>query len=351
MVRPVAGILPMVLAASQAGFSRVMVAEASGREAALVPDVEVAVVADLREALEVLRGLAPSRDVPTTTDAPEPPEHLDLAEVRGQLEPRFAIEVAAAGGHHVFMYGAPGSGKTLLAERLPGLLPSLDTAASLEVTTVHSVAGVLSPEHPLVVRPPFQAPHHTTSAAALVGGGSGVARPGAVSLAHQGVLFLDEAPEFSSQVLETLRQPMETGVIQLARSQAWVQFPARFQLVMAANPCPCGRLIGRGLECTCTPVQRMRYARRLSGPLMDRVDLQVPVLPVTRAELLAGSDGESTQVVASRVAAGARKSESSPGGHSLATERAGSGSGVETAIRRSPRRELPWCPNRWEPGG
>jgi magnesium chelatase family protein len=211
------------------------------------------------------------------------------------------VEVAAAGGHHLLLHGAPGAGKSLLAERLPGLLPPLTTDEVLEVTAVHSVAGSLDPERPMVVEPPFQAPHHTASAAALVGGGVGVARPGAVSLAHRGVLFLDEAPEFSRAVLDTLRQPMERGAVELARGDATVTYPARFQLVLAANPCPCGRGGGRGLDCVCTPDQKRRYSARLSGPLLDRVDLQVPVLPLTRAELVEGGRGESSAAVRARV--------------------------------------------------
>ena len=207
--------------------------------------------------------------------------------------------MAAAGGHHLLLHGAPGAGKSLLAERLPGLLPPLTEQQVLEVTAVHSVAGALRPERPMVVRPPYQAPHHTASAAALVGGGVGVARPGAVSLAHRGVLFLDEAPEFSRAVLDTLRQPMERGEVELARGDATVTYPARFQLVLAANPCPCGRAGGRGLDCVCTPDQKRRYAARMSGPLLDRVDLQVPVLPVTRAELVEGGVASRAQRCAS----------------------------------------------------
>lgn len=236
-----------------------------------------------------------------------PADLPDLRDVHGQATPRLAVEVAAAGGHHLLMHGAPGAGKSLLAERLPGLLPSLTEQEVLEVTAVHSVAGALHPERPMVVRPPYQAPHHTASAAALVGGGVGVARPGAVSLAHRGVLFLDEAPEFSRVVLDTLRQPMERGEVELARGDATVTYPARFQLVLAANPCPCGRGGGRGLDCVCTPDQKRRYAARLSGPLLDRVDLQVPVLPVTRAELVDGRGGEASAVVRDRVLAAREK--------------------------------------------
>ncbi|MGB2840653.1 MAG: ATP-binding protein, partial [Actinomycetes bacterium] len=206
-----------------------------------------------------------------------------------------------AGGHHLLLHGSPGAGKSLLAERLPTLLPPLTDRQVLEVTAVHSVAGALRPERPMVVRPPFQAPHHTASAAALVGGGVGVARPGAVSLAHRGVLFLDEAPEFNRVVLDTLRQPMERGQIELARGDATVTYPARFQLVLAANPCPCGRGGGRALDCVCTPDQKRRYAAKLSGPLLDRVDLQVPVLPITKAELVEALGGESSAAVRERV--------------------------------------------------
>lgn len=302
-VRSVRGTLPMVIAAVAAGHHAFMVAESAGPEAALVPGAQVMVVASLAEAVSVLRGAEPDRcpsgrEVPHTF-APGP----DLEDVAGQSTPRLAVEVAAAGAHHLFLHGAPGSGKTLLAERLPGLLPPLDPDASLEVTAVHSVAGTLSAHSPMIVQPPFQAPHHTASAAALIGGGAGVARPGAASLAHRGVLFLDEAPEFSVRALETLRQPMETGHVVLARAEARVSYPARFLLVMAANPCPCGRSVGRSSDCTCTPMARRRYSTRMSGPLMDRVDLQVPVLPVPRAELLDGRGGEPSAAVRERVLA------------------------------------------------
>ncbi|MFL6178364.1 MAG: YifB family Mg chelatase-like AAA ATPase [Actinomycetes bacterium] len=300
-VRPVNGVLPMALASVGSGRQRLAVAEASGNEAALVPGAEVAVVADLAEMIAVLRG----EQLPRWAEAISPDVDLtaapDLRDVNGQATPRLAIEVAAAGGHHLLMHGPPGAGKSLLAERLPSLLPPLSEREVLEVTAVHSVAGALKRECPMVVRPPFQAPHHTASAAALVGGGAGVARPGAVSLAHRGVLFLDEAPEFHRAVLDTLRQPMERGEVELARGDATVTYPARFQLVLAANPCPCGRGGGRALDCACTPDQKRRYAARLSGPLLDRVDLQVPVLAVTRAELVEGRGGEPSASVRDRV--------------------------------------------------
>ncbi|HUV49301.1 MAG TPA: YifB family Mg chelatase-like AAA ATPase [Actinomycetes bacterium] len=300
-VRPVHGVLPMVLAAVDAGRRRLVVAESSGGEAALVPGAEVAIAATLGEVVGVLRGDRDPRWADAITPDITPPDGPDLRDVHGQATPRLAVEVAAAGGHHLLLHGSPGAGKSLLAERLPTLLPPLTDRQVLEVTAVHSVAGALRPERPMVVRPPFQAPHHTASAAALVGGGVGVARPGAVSLAHRGVLFLDEAPEFNRVVLDTLRQPMERGQIELARGDATVTYPARFQLVLAANPCPCGRGGGRALDCVCTPDQKRRYAAKLSGPLLDRVDLQVPVLPITKAELVEALGGESSAAVRERV--------------------------------------------------
>jgi magnesium chelatase family protein len=227
---------------------------------------------------------------------------VDLADVLGQPVARRAVEICAAGGHHLSMLGPPGAGKTMLAERLPTVLPPLDLAASLEVTSVHSVAGALPPGHPLVTEPPFCGPHHTATKAAVVGGGSGIIRPGAVSLAHLGVLFLDEAPEFSRDVLDALRQPLESGEVVVARSGLTARFPARFTLVLAANPCPCARAAGPRAACTCTPTARRRYLGRLSGPLLDRVDVKVELLPVGRAELLSDRRfAETSATVAKRV--------------------------------------------------
>jgi magnesium chelatase family protein len=210
------------------------------------------------------------------------------------------LEIAAAGAHHLSMVGTPGAGKTMLAKRLPGLLPRLDDPASMEVTAVHSVAGLLGDSPQLVRRPPLQAPHHTTSVAALVGGGSFLARPGAISLAHHGVLLLDEAPEFSPRALDALRQPLEDGYVILHRGGGAVRYPSRFQLVLAANPCPCGQ---HAPQCTCAPMARRRHGQRLSGPLMDRIDLRVRVEPVPHADLLeTATDRETSEVVAARVA-------------------------------------------------
>jgi magnesium chelatase family protein len=218
--------------------------------------------------------------------------------VVGQAQARFAVEVAAAGSHHLMLTGPPGVGKTMLAQRLPGLLPPLTESESLEVTAIHSVAGLLSGCAPLISRPPFIAPHHSSSVAALVGGGSGMARPGAVSRAHRGVLFLDECAEIRVSALEALRTPLEDGEIRLARRDGVACYPARFQLVMAANPCPCAPADPR--DCTCRSLEKRRYLGRLSGPLLDRVDLRVQMHPV-RAGAFSVVDGESTAAVRARV--------------------------------------------------
>jgi magnesium chelatase family protein len=302
------GVLPAVAAVGRSGLTRVMVPVANVGEAGLVDGLEVVGVASLRHALAVLRGEPVPEPVQRLGPVPwrplvDPAEVPDLADVRGQAEARRALEVAAAGGHHVFLHGAPGAGKTMLAERLPGLLPELGRAAALEVTEIHSVAGVLPTGGGLVTRPPYARPHHTATTAALVGGGSGELRPGAVSLAHRGVLFLDEAPEFRAGVLDCLRQPMESGEVIIARAALTARFPAAFLLVLAANPCPCGKAVdlGRGAGCSCTPHVRRRYRSRLSRPLLDRIDLQVYVDRPSRVELIGAADGESTATVAERI--------------------------------------------------
>jgi magnesium chelatase family protein len=306
-VRPIRGVLPAVMAAAAAGFERVVVPAANAAEARLVPDIDVWSVSSLRELILALReGTRPPETMRASELQPAPAlpgYELDLADVLGQPSGRRAIEVAAAGGHHTFLLGDPGTGKTMLAARLPGLLPPLDRAEALEVTAVHSVAGALLSGCPLMTRPPFRDPHHTATIAALVGGGSGLAKPGLASLAHGGVLFLDEAPEFASGVLDALRQPLEAGYVSIARSGGVARFPARFLLVLAANPCACSTAAAAA-GCSCTALIRRRYLNRLSGPLLDRVDLQVRMDPVGRAELFADrANVEPTVLVAARVLA------------------------------------------------
>lgn len=304
-VRPVRGVLPMVAAAARAGLDRVVVPAANAAEAAVLPGVRVRAVDTLHRLVAFVRDGTPLLP-PPAAEPPTAPGGPDLADVAGQGFGRRALEVAAAGGHHLALLGPPGAGKTMLAERLPSILPALDDDAALEVTALHSIAGLLPPGGRLLRRPPFQAPHHTATVPSLVGGGSGLARPGAVSLAHRGVLFLDEAPEFSKAALEALRQPLESGRVRVTRAHGATEYPARTQLVLAANPCPCAKPSG-DLDCECTPLARRRYLGRLSGPLLDRVDLQVRLHPVRAAELLAtGTPPECSATVADRVA-GARR--------------------------------------------
>ncbi|MGH3716843.1 MAG: YifB family Mg chelatase-like AAA ATPase [Micromonosporaceae bacterium] len=299
-IRPVSGVLPAVLAARRAGVRRAIVPAANVREAQLVPGMAAVGVTCLRQLVAALRGEV---ELPAPPPLEPPAEDLslpDLRDVVGQQSGRRALEVAAAGGHNIAFFGSPGSGKTMLAERLPSILPQLDDDEALEVTAVHSVAGLLPAETPLIRRPPFQAPHHTASCAALVGGGSGLARPGMVTLAHRGVLFLDEAPEFAPSVLDALREPLEKGEIALARARGGTRYPARVQLVLAANPCQCAGP-GGDQECTCTATARRRYLGRISGPLLDRVDIQIELLPVGATDLLAECDAEPSAAIAERV--------------------------------------------------
>ncbi|MCM6773885.1 YifB family Mg chelatase-like AAA ATPase [Nocardia sp. CDC159] len=296
-VRRVRGILPAVLAARAAGRPTVVVPGAGLAEAGLVAGIRVLGADTLRALIDWLRGEGELR----APDGLLPPVDRtcgDLSEVVGQDEARWALEVAAAGGHHLLLTGPPGIGKTMLAQRLPGLLPPLTERDALEVTAIHSVAGTLPNDHPLITSPPFVAPHHSTSVTAIVGGGSGSARPGAVSRAHRGVLFLDECAEIGTKVLEALRTPLEEGEVRIARRDGVARYPARFQLILAANPCPCAP--ARDVDCICAPLARRRYLGKLSGPLMDRIDIWVQMYGQA-AGAFAATEAESSETVRGRV--------------------------------------------------
>jgi magnesium chelatase family protein len=338
-LRPVRGVLPLVLGLARLGVHTVVVPDGCAGEARLVPGVRVIAARSLSDVVAHHRGeVAPAGAAraadPVAGARPDGPGEVapattpgDLADVVGQPLGRRVVEVAAAGGHHLLLQGPPGTGKTMLAARMPGLLPDLDDGDAVTVTAIHSVCGTLA-RPGLLRRPPVEDPHHTASVAAVVGGGAGVPRPGAASRAHAGVLLLDEAPEFSRPVIDALRQPLETGWVVLHRSRGTARLPARFMLVLTANPCPCAR---PAEACTCRPAERVRYGRRLSGPVLDRIDLRVELPPVGAGQWSAG-DGEPSAAVAARVLAARRAARDrwSAAGYRLTCE-------VPGPLLRSPR--------------
>ena len=300
-LRPVAGMLPMALAAQAAGIRRLYVPADSAPEATLAHGLTVYPVETVEELVWHLRGKVPLTPAPPFRGRADFAALPDFSEVKGQAQVKRVLEIAAAGGHNLCMVGPPGSGKSMLARRLPSILPPLSHGESLETTGIHSVMGMTSKRQPLILSRPFRSPHHTITATGMAGGGNPIPRPGEISLAHNGVLFLDELPEFHKDVLEVLRQPMEEGSIHIVRAAAAESFPSRFMLVCAMNPCKCGWYGHPSGRCRCTPGEVSRYLGKLSGPLLDRIDLYTEVPPLDFQELSRASEGESSQAIRARV--------------------------------------------------
>lgn len=303
-LRPVRGALSIALEARANGIRRMILPHDNADEGALVDGLEVVPMRSLREAAEYLNGertIEPHRVEREQLFERKEDLPFDLADVKGQENVKRAFEVAAAGGHNVIMVGPPGSGKTMIAKRIPTLLPPMTFEEALETTKIHSIAGILPPSTPIVAERPFRSPHHTISDAALVGGGLGVARPGEISLAHHGILFLDELPEFARNVLEVLRQPLEENRITISRTRLTLTFPSNFMLIASMNPCPCGNYGNPNAECTCPPQAIQRYMSKISGPLLDRIDIHCEVAAVKYQELASRRTGERSSAVRSRV--------------------------------------------------
>jgi magnesium chelatase family protein len=304
-LRSIHGSLSIAVEAREKGFKKIILPKQNADEAALVTDMTIIPVENLSETINYLNGefdITPATvDIESLFKMSQLEYHYNLSDVRGQENVKRAIEVAAAGGHNMIMIGPPGSGKTMLAKRIPSILPPLVLEESLETTKIHSVGGLLQENEALVTVRPFRSPHHTISDVALVGGGMARIRPGEISLAHHGVLFLDELPEFARNVLEVLRQPLEEKFITISRTKQTVEYPANFMLVCSMNPCPCGNFGNPNKECTCTPTQIQKYSSKISGPLLDRIDIHVDVPAVNYQELSSERTGEPSEVVRNRV--------------------------------------------------
>lgn len=304
-IRPTPGALPVAMHARQHGIRQLIVPSANAAEAGIVSSIQVIGVDHLKQAVDFIKGTvviqSTATDVSSFYQSNRRSPH-DFGEIKGQESVKRALEVAAAGGHNILMIGPPGTGKTLLAQRLPSILPLMELEEALETTRIHSIAGTLDKNQPLIVERPFRSPHHTISDAGLLGGQS-APRPGEVSLSHNGVLFLDEFPEFKRTVLEVLRQPLESGDVTISRAAGSATFPANFQLVAAMNPCPCGHYGSFQRECRCSPPQIQRYRSRISGPLLDRIDIHVEVAPIAEQQLMSRPNGESSAAIRARVVA------------------------------------------------